>query len=221
MNAKALRVSFLFMINTSRSPYSKRALSLLASVAVIGIVMSVATLAKQRGDSELFDAATGYRISAYRASAPSSINGGKLIGIDALEVLIEKEKPLLVDVMYFDHGLLSRLSFGLLGPNPNRMNIPGSVWLPKLGQGKVDEIELAQIKTTLTQLTGGNMEKPMVYYCLSNCWVSWNAARRAIEMGYKQVYWFKDGTDVWSDAGLKLEPATPQNAIPARMSQSK
>jgi PQQ-dependent catabolism-associated CXXCW motif protein len=198
-----------------------RGLFLATSVGIIAIVMSVATVAKQRSEAELFDRETGYRLSAYRAAVPASIEGGKLITLDALEQLIVKDKPLLVDVMNSEPSMLNRYSFGLLGTNAARTNIPGSIWLPKIGHGKISEAEEARMKSTLGKLTNGDVTKPMVYYCLSDCWVSWNAARRAISMGYKQVYWFKDGTDVWNDAGLELVPAQLFEDKPAQMSEIK
>jgi PQQ-dependent catabolism-associated CXXCW motif protein len=199
----------------------KRALLLAISVGIIAAVMSVATVAKQRSETELFDRATGYRLSAYRAAAPASIEGGKLINLDELEQLIVKDKPLLIDVMSVEQSMLHRYSFGLLGKNSVRTNIPGSLWMPTIGQGKISDADEAAMKTTLAKLTKGDVTKPMVFYCLSDCWVSWNAARRAITMGYKQVYWFKDGTDVWNDAGLELVPAQIYQDKPAQISEKK
>ena len=40
--------------------------------------------------------------------------------------------------------------------------------------------------------------------------MSWNAARRAIAMGYTSVAWYPDGTDGWSQAGQPLQPHEPQ-----------
>jgi len=39
--------------------------------------------------------------------------------------------------------------------------------------------------------------------------MSWNAAKRAIEWGYRLIVWFPDGTDAWRAAGLALEEAEP------------
>jgi PQQ-dependent catabolism-associated CXXCW motif protein len=48
-----------------------------------------------------------------------------------------------------------------------------------------------------------------VVYCLKDCWMSWNAAKRALAMGYTNVAWYPDGTDGWASADLPLEQATP------------
>ena len=40
--------------------------------------------------------------------------------------------------------------------------------------------------------------------------MSWNAAKRALALGYADVAWYRDGTDGWSAALLPLEDSTPQ-----------
>jgi rhodanese-related sulfurtransferase len=39
--------------------------------------------------------------------------------------------------------------------------------------------------------------------------MSWNAAKRALTLGYSDVIWYPDGTDGWTEADLPLAPATP------------
>jgi rhodanese-related sulfurtransferase len=39
--------------------------------------------------------------------------------------------------------------------------------------------------------------------------MSWNAAKRALEMGYRRVVWYPDGTDGWQAAGYALADAKP------------
>jgi rhodanese-related sulfurtransferase len=40
--------------------------------------------------------------------------------------------------------------------------------------------------------------------------MSWNAAKRAVALGYSNIIWYPDGTDGWEKAGLPLTPATPE-----------
>jgi PQQ-dependent catabolism-associated CXXCW motif protein len=56
-------------------------------------------------------------------------------------------------------------------------------------------------------LTHDQLDQPIVIYCLADCWMSWNAVKRAASYGYTKLYWYRDGTDGWSDAGLPVEPA--------------
>ena len=59
-------------------------------------------------------------------------------------------------------------------------------------------------RTRLALLTAAEPGKPLVFFCQRNCWMSWNAAKRAIEWGYKNVIWYPEGTDGWLDAGNDL-----------------
>jgi PQQ-dependent catabolism-associated CXXCW motif protein len=49
----------------------------------------------------------------------------------------------------------------------------------------------------------------VVVFCLRDCWMSWNAARRAVAWGYTNVIWYPDGTDGWQVADLPLEQVQP------------
>jgi rhodanese-related sulfurtransferase len=40
--------------------------------------------------------------------------------------------------------------------------------------------------------------------------MSWNAAKRALALGYTNVVWYPDGTDGWFNALLPLQDSTPE-----------
>jgi hypothetical protein len=40
--------------------------------------------------------------------------------------------------------------------------------------------------------------------------MSWNAAKRAMSMGYAHVAWFPDGTDGWQKVDLPMTEAQPE-----------
>jgi PQQ-dependent catabolism-associated CXXCW motif protein len=61
----------------------------------------------------------------------------------------------------------------------------------------------------LQQVTGGDRDKVLVIFCLRDCWMSWNAAKRALAMGYSHLIWYPDGTDGWQEEGLPLEDVQP------------
>ncbi len=200
---------------------SRKALAIPAALItlMLGVLASGPLLrahAPILGKSEPFDAATGYRIAQFRAEVPSSVPGGRMIGIDALEELMAWEKPLLIDVVTNDTTLVERLRDMVRGPPAERQRILGSVWLPRMGLGRLDEAEAAAEKGKLLSLASGARDRPMVFYCLANCWVSWNAARRAVGFGFSRVLWYRDGIEAWMDAGLPVEasPAEP-DLIPA------
>ena len=89
-------------------------------------------------------------------------------------------------------------------------SIPGAVWLPNTGYAALDPGTLAYLRDRLAAATGP--AAPVLFFCRRDCWMSWNAANRALELGYARVFWYPDGTDGWEANGWALdlaEPATP------------
>jgi PQQ-dependent catabolism-associated CXXCW motif protein len=64
-------------------------------------------------------------------------------------------------------------------------------------------------RDNLARLSQGDKARAMLFYCQANCWMSWNAAKRAISYGYSRVYWYPEGTDGWAAAGLPTETGEP------------
>ena len=65
----------------------------------------------------------------------------------------------------------------------------------------------------LASATGGDRDRAVAFYCKAACWMSWNAAKRAVEYGYRHVLWFPGGTEAWAEAGYRLRQGTPE-AVP-------
>ena len=92
---------------------------------------------------------------------------------------------------------------------PSREHLPGSTWLPNVGYGELSaEFEL-YFRDNLARLTENDPSRPLVFYCEADCWMSWNAAKRALAYGYDMVIWYPEGTEGWRAAGLPLEAAEP------------
>jgi PQQ-dependent catabolism-associated CXXCW motif protein len=65
-------------------------------------------------------------------------------------------------------------------------------------------------KDNLQRLSNSDKSSNIVFYCLADCWMSWNAAKRAAhEYGYANVYWYPDGTTGWEAQNLPVEPSMP------------
>ncbi len=92
-----------------------------------------------------------------------------------------------------------------------RKNIPGSVWLPNVGKQELKPVVKLYFDTNLVDLTSGDKSKSLVFYCIEDCWMAWNAAKRAREWGYSDVMWFREGVDGWKDINGQLEPIEPIN----------
>ena len=90
-----------------------------------------------------------------------------------------------------------------------RDDVPGSIWLPDTGYGALAPVMQQYFEHGLEQASGGDRNRMLVFYCLANCWMSWNAAKRAMAIGYTHVAWYPDGTDGWAAERLPLEPRTP------------
>ena len=90
-----------------------------------------------------------------------------------------------------------------------RSDIPGSLWLPDTGYGELAASTEAYFRAGLDKASAGG-GKPLVFYCLRNCWMSWNAAKRALSLGYHDVMWYPGGTDGWAESGAPLEPRRPE-----------
>ena len=87
---------------------------------------------------------------------------------------------------------------------------PGSVWLPNVGLGTLSPEFMAYFEDSLAALTKGDPARPLVFYCDVNCWMGYNAAKRAVrELGYGNVYWYPEGVQGWQSAGLELVEAEP------------
>lgn len=87
--------------------------------------------------------------------------------------------------------------------------IPGALAaVPAHQAGSFTDQTQQQFGQFLQQTTQGNKDTPLVFYCLSNqCWMSYNASLRAINMGYRNVLWYRGGIEAWKAAGQRVDQA--------------
>jgi PQQ-dependent catabolism-associated CXXCW motif protein len=115
---------------------------------------------------------------------PTSIPGGQVITTDRLLALYQQGAQ---------NGLIV---FHVLGPGPMLPNAQNAA--PASQPGSFDDQTQQQFGQYLQQVTQGNRARPLVFYCQSTqCWMSYNAALRAIRMGFTQVYWYRGGIEAW------------------------
>jgi PQQ-dependent catabolism-associated CXXCW motif protein len=147
----------------------------------------------------------GYRIDLYRSPTPNQLQGATIIDTAALQTLLgQNPRPLLIDV-YRRQWLQGRF----IEDQPHE-NLPGSHWLANTGDGELTPQWQDYFAGNLKNLTAGDPTQPLVFYCRSDCWLSWNAVKRAATMGYKHLYWYRDGLDAWQAASLPVVPAMPE-----------
>jgi PQQ-dependent catabolism-associated CXXCW motif protein len=146
----------------------------------------------------------GYRLDNYRAPTPAGLDGARVIDTNEAKALWEGGQAVFIDVLPAILG--QGLHQGRWLVTQPRRHIPGSLWLPNVGKGVLDpEIE-AYFRAELAKQPS---DRPLVFYCLADCWMSWNAAKRAMAWGRGRVVWYPTGTDGWAEAGLPLEEGEP------------
>ncbi len=126
---------------------------------------------------------------AMHAPTPTRIPGGLVITTEALDALYQQNqgKFTVFDVLGGERGL------------PGAQNA-----VPAAQAGSFTDQTQRDFGAYLEQVTQGNKHHALVFYCQSvHCWMSYNAALRAIHMGYTQVLWYRGGIEAWQQAGLQ------------------
>jgi PQQ-dependent catabolism-associated CXXCW motif protein len=146
---------------------------------------------------------SGYRMDDYRKPVPLTLAGAKVVDTLQVEKLHEGKAAIFIDVFPKPPKPVN-LPAGTLWIDPKHDTIAGSHWVPNVGYGVTPAGVDDYFRATLRKLTASQPGKPLLFFCLRNCWMSWNAAKRAIEWGYEDVIWYPEGTDGWLDAGNDL-----------------
>ncbi|MDD2867508.1 rhodanese-like domain-containing protein [Neomegalonema sp.] len=157
------------------------------------------------------DPVTGFRMENFRAPTPDSLPGGVVAHLEMAEAASERGVYQLVDV--YAEGMKPVPDSGEWAIFNDRLHLPGSIWLPGVGGGALDEATEAYFRRALERITQGDKARGLMFYCMSDCWQSWNAARRAILWGYEKVAWYPLGTDGWLEAGGELVAGEPLNFL--------
>ncbi len=150
----------------------------------------------------------GYRMGDYRSPTPPSLGGARTVGPADVERLVQAG-AVLIDVLPTPpkpDGLSAQSRWV---PPPHR-SLPGAHWLPNVGYGALSAEQEAYFRTNLEALTGGDRKRSLVVFCQPDCWMSWNAAKRAMAMGYQAVNWYPAGTDGWTASGRELVTVEPE-----------
>jgi PQQ-dependent catabolism-associated CXXCW motif protein len=151
----------------------------------------------------------GYWMGPMHGEVPATLFGARVLDTPALAALIEKGSLVLIDAAEMPHKPGNLAPGAIWKPLPHQ-NIAGSVWIPGIGTGQLAPEFEAFFRGRLKQLTGNDAEHQIVFYCHPMCWASWNAAKRALSYGYRDIGWYRDGAEGWQDAGHKLVIAEPE-----------
>jgi PQQ-dependent catabolism-associated CXXCW motif protein len=150
----------------------------------------------------------GFRMDDYRAPTPATLQGAVVLSTEQAHAIWERHDAVFVDVL----PQVPRppgLPASTIWRERPREDVPGSIWLPDTGYGELAPVMEQYFERGLEQATAGDRGRMVVFYCLASCWMSWNAAKRAMSLGYTHVAWYPDGTDGWNADHLPLELRTP------------
>jgi PQQ-dependent catabolism-associated CXXCW motif protein len=175
---------------------------------VVSVVLVIVLLAARVQAAEVSEPA-GYRQEDYRAATPATLRGGRVVATEDAEKIWRSRSASFVDVLPRPPRPKA-LPEGTVWHDKPRFDIPGSIWLPDTGYGELAPSTADYFSKGLQKATGGDRNRLLVLYCLADCWMSWNAAKRALSLGYSNVAWYRDGTDGWSAGGLPLENIVPE-----------
>ena len=137
----------------------------------------------------------GLRAANYHGRTPATLPGARVLRTLELKAMLEQEpRPFLVDVL----------------SGPAHRTLPGALWLHNGGLGDFDAAEEKRYLDTVALLAGHDKARHLVFFCSSaQCWLSYNAALRAVRAGYTNVYWYRGGIDAWRAAGLPTTGSDP------------
>ena len=189
-------------------PIARRWIDVGVFVRALCLLMLVGFDARSQ---DRFPEPTGYRLDDYRAPTPTTLAGAQVL------TTVEAKRYWMNGAVFVD--VLARsprpanLPDGTIWREKARRDIPGSVWLPNTGYGELAAETESYFRFSLERITQSDSAKLLVFYCLRDCWMSWNAAKRALALGYKNVAWYPEGTDGWEAAGLPLQNAKPEPAV--------
>jgi PQQ-dependent catabolism-associated CXXCW motif protein len=170
--------------------------------------VAISSPSSQAADNHSPPEPTGYRTDHYRSPVPLTLKGAQVLSDREAMKIWSAKSAIFIDV-YPHPPKPPNLPAGTLWRETTHQSIENAVWLPNVGYGVLSETSDAYFRRNLESLTHGDKAKQLVFFCLRNCWMSWNAAKRALSYGYTNVDWYSDGTDGWQEAGGLIDDVRP------------
>lgn len=136
-----------------------------------------------------------YRTGDYHGPTPREIPGGRVVSTYELSQMLQSEpRPYVIDV---------------LGGGIHR-TIAGAFWMIGAGAGDMTGLEEKRFVEAMGKFAGGNKNQALVFFCVdAQCWLSYNAALRAIAAGYTNVFWYRGGVAAWRQADQLMTMSDP------------
>jgi PQQ-dependent catabolism-associated CXXCW motif protein len=154
----------------------------------------------------------GFWTGPINSAVPATIAGGKVINsARQLQSLLKGPGTIIVDVSNAPRRPDNLATGAPWLPLPHQA-IPGSLWIPGAGLGEAPPAVDDFFRKQLAAATDNDASRQVIIYCHRTCWLSWNAAKRAIDYGYRNVYWYRDGIEGWTAAHFPTAVIEPRVA---------
>ena len=112
-----------------------------------------------------------YRTENYRSPVPATLAGARVLTTADAESIWKAKAGIFIDVLP-RAPKPQNLPEGTVWRDKPRLNIPGSVWLPDTGYGKLSAATEDYLKQGIRRASGGNDAVLLVVYCQADCWMS-------------------------------------------------
>ena len=175
------------------------------AAAIVAAMLAAPAFAQQQEPFE----PEGFRTDNYRAPVPATLEGARVLTTTEVEAIWRAKSGAFIDVLPRPPKP-KNLPEGTVWRDAPRKNIPGSIWLPDTGYGTLPPAMEDYFRRGLAHASHDDKAALLVIYCLADCWMSWNAAKRALADGYANIAWYPDGTDGWERAKLPTDEAQPE-----------
>ena len=127
-----------------------------------------------------------------KPDTPTALKGGKVIGVDEAKGLIEKK-----GAAFFDTRAV--INFG-------KGHVPGAVMVAyKEKSDFKPDFDVSQDSFELAKLPADKNAKLVIYSDGPKGWKSYKASVLAINAGYKNVMWMREGFGGWTAKNLPVE----------------
>ena len=166
----------------------------------------VTRIGHEKGDPSVAEP-DDYRMSDFRKPVPTTLKGARVISTAEAEELYSANNAIFLDV-YPSPPKPKKLPKGTIWREPKHKTIKGALWMPNVGYGVLSPAFESYFRAGLKSVTGGDNAKTLIFFCLRDCWMSWNAAKRALEWGYSNVVWFPEGVDGWLEFNNETQKIT-------------
>src|ERR1700704_5970280 len=129
-----------------------------------GLVLATVASAVPGGAQQSPPEPDQYRMENYRAPVPATLAGARVLTTDEAETVWRAKTGVFIDVLP-RAPKPQNLPAGTVWRDKPRLNVPGSVWLPDTGYGKLSAATEDYLKQGIMRASAGNDAVLLVVYC--------------------------------------------------------